>query len=239
MRTQRTSKFLLSSLFAILLSGGLGYAAGESPIVDAARRADGATVRALIAKRANVNEPSRDGSTALLWAAYHSDLAMTRALHRRRRERQPREPLRHHAAAAGEPHRRHADRAGPAQGRRRSGARASRGRDAADGRRVRGQPDVRAAAARSGADVNAVDTYQKQTALMWAAAEGHADVVKALLDGQGGSESQGARDRDGRTQERRSRDRRLHRADVRGAQRTRGRVRALVKGGADLEADQR
>ena len=69
MRTQRTSKFLLSSLFAILLSGGLGYAAGESPIVDAARRADGATVRALIAKRANVNEPSRDGSTALLWAA--------------------------------------------------------------------------------------------------------------------------------------------------------------------------
>ena len=34
----------------------------------------------------------------------------------------------------------------------------------------------------AGADVNAADAYQKQTALMWAAAEGHADVVKALLD---------------------------------------------------------
>ena len=31
------------------------------------------------------------------------------------------------------------------------------------------------------ADVNAADSYQKQTALMWAAAEGHAEVVKALL----------------------------------------------------------
>ncbi len=34
----------------------------------------------------------------------------------------------------------------------------------------------------TGADVNATDTYQKQTALMWAATEGHLDVVKALLD---------------------------------------------------------
>ena len=32
------------------------------------------------------------------------------------------------------------------------------------------------------ADVNAVDSYQKQTALMRAAAEGHADVIQALLD---------------------------------------------------------
>jgi hypothetical protein len=80
MRTQRTSKFLLSSFAGILLSGLIGFAAGESPIVDAAKRDDGATVRALIAKRVDVNEPSRDGSTALLWAAYHSDVAMTRAL---------------------------------------------------------------------------------------------------------------------------------------------------------------
>ena len=37
-------------------------------------------VRALIAKRANVNEPARDGSTALLWAVYNSNLDMARAL---------------------------------------------------------------------------------------------------------------------------------------------------------------
>jgi ankyrin repeat protein len=33
----------------------------------------------------------------------------------------------------------------------------------------------------AGADVNAI-TYQHETALMWAAAEGHSDIVKALLD---------------------------------------------------------
>ena len=33
-----------------------------------------------------------------------------------------------------------------------------------------------------GADVNAVESLQEQTALMWAAAEGHLDVVDALLD---------------------------------------------------------
>ena len=30
-------------------------------------------------------------------------------------------------------------------------------------------------------DVNAADTFQKTTALMWAAVEGHADVVDLLL----------------------------------------------------------
>ncbi len=60
--------------------GGLGQAAGDNPVVEAARRGDIAAVRALIAKRANVNEPSRDGSTALLWAAYHADLPMAQAL---------------------------------------------------------------------------------------------------------------------------------------------------------------
>ena len=34
-----------------------------------------------------------------------------------------------------------------------------------------------------GADVNAADAYQKQTALMWAASEGHTDVIKALALG--------------------------------------------------------
>src|SRR6185503_12667994 len=32
-----------------------------------------------------------------------------------------------------------------------------------------------------GADVNAADLFQQETALMWAAAEGHAEVIDALL----------------------------------------------------------
>jgi ankyrin repeat protein len=36
---------------------------------------------------------------------------------------------------------------------------------------------------RSGADPNAADSWNRQTALMWAAGDGHADVVRALLEG--------------------------------------------------------
>ena len=182
MRTQRTSKFLLSSLFAILLSGGLGYAAGESPIVDAARRADGATVRALIAKRANVNEPSRDGSTALLWAAYHSDLAMTRAL----------------IAAGANANLGNKYGITPLLQASRTGADAivqALLRAGADPALAHPEGETALMAAsfagslnsvrlliEANADVNAVDSYQKQTALMRAAAEGHADVIQALIE---------------------------------------------------------
>ena len=41
-----------------------------------------------------------------------------------------------------------------------------------------------------GAAVNAKEPTQNQTALMWAAAERHSDVVQALIDGACGSQSQ-------------------------------------------------
>jgi uncharacterized protein len=182
MRTQRTSKFLLSSFIAILLSGALGYAAGESPLVDAAKRDDGATVRALVAKRVNVNEQSRDGSTALLWAAYHSDVAMTRAL----------------LAAGAKPNLANKYGITPLLQASRTGADAivqallRAGADPALAH-PEGETALMAAAfagslnsvrllIEANADVNAVDSYQKQTALMRAAAEGHAEVIQALLD---------------------------------------------------------
>ena len=64
----------------ILLPAVGGQAAGDTPLVAAAKDDDLQAVRALIAKRANVNEPARDGSTALLWATYNSNLEMARAL---------------------------------------------------------------------------------------------------------------------------------------------------------------
>ena len=66
MHAARNSGWLLVSFLAIVMAfpGGRGQAAGDSPVVEAARRGDVATVRALIAKKANVTEPSRDGSTA-------------------------------------------------------------------------------------------------------------------------------------------------------------------------------
>jgi ankyrin repeat protein len=82
MRAARNAGWLLIAFLTIVFAypGASGLAAGESPLVEAARKGDVATVRALIAKRVDVNEPGRDGSTALLWAAYQSDLPMAQAL---------------------------------------------------------------------------------------------------------------------------------------------------------------
>jgi uncharacterized protein len=182
MRTQRTTTFLLSSFCGVVIFGALAFAAGESLLVDAAKRHDTTAVRGLIAKRAGVNDTSRDGSTALLWAAYHSDVAMTRAL----------------IAAGANPNLANKYGITPLLQASRTGAdevvqallRA--GADPALAHPEGETPLMAAAFAGSlptvrllleaNADVNAVDSYQKQTAMMRAAAEGHVDVIQALLD---------------------------------------------------------
>ena len=62
MRTAR------AAFAAIVLVCGKAAAAGDTPLVDAARAGDAAAVRALIASRADVHQASGDGSTALHWA---------------------------------------------------------------------------------------------------------------------------------------------------------------------------
>jgi ankyrin repeat protein len=49
--------------------------AAEAPtLLEAAKNADTAAVRALIQKKANVNATEGDGTTALHWASYRDDL---------------------------------------------------------------------------------------------------------------------------------------------------------------------
>jgi ankyrin repeat protein len=69
---------VLLSLAVLLVSMVRG--AGDSAITKAVKGGDLATVRKLIASRADVNAPSGDGSTPLLWAVHNSDVEMTRAL---------------------------------------------------------------------------------------------------------------------------------------------------------------
>ena len=49
-------------------------------VADAAKADDLPEVHKLIKEHADVNAPANDGSSALLWAAYHSDVEMTKAL---------------------------------------------------------------------------------------------------------------------------------------------------------------
>ena len=175
--TSRLAAILLFSVTALLPV----LAATDSAVVTAAKDGDLLTVRALLAKKANVNEPARDGSTALLWAVYHSDAEMTKAL-----------------LAAGAkvdtPNKYgvtpliQAGRGGDTaliDLLLKAGAKASLAHPDGETALMAASRTGRADAVRllieAGGDVNAA-SYQQETALMWAAAEGHADVVKALLD---------------------------------------------------------
>ncbi len=156
--------------------------AAQSPISTAAKAGDKAAVRRLIVNKADVNTPAADGSTALLWAVYNSDLDMVRALLAAgakpdvanrygvtpvlQASRTGDMPILEALLTAGaNPKLTHDDGETPLM----ASARA-------------GRVDAVRLLLAKGADVNAVDADQEQTALMWAAAEGHTEVVNALLE---------------------------------------------------------
>ena len=170
---RRTSWLLVGLLLVTWVSGGVGHAAGESALVEAAKQGNFGAVRAQLVKRANVNEPGRDGSTALLWAAYHSDVPAVRAL----------------LAAGAKPNVANKYGVTPLLQASRTGDTAvmqvlvDAGADVSMGH-TDGETPVMAAArtGRSdavrlllarGASVNVKDGYQQQAPLMWAASEGH------------------------------------------------------------------
>jgi ankyrin repeat protein len=181
MRTGRTSWLLALLPLVTVLLVVRGQAASDNPLVAAARNGDAATVRALIAKQANVNEPARDGSTAILWAAHHANLEMTRSL----------------IAAGAAVNTANKYGVTPLLEASRTGAIDVMQALVRAGANAKAAPTDNEtplmAAARTGrldavklllevgSDANAADSYQQQTALMWASSEGHTDVVKALL----------------------------------------------------------
>lgn len=179
MRTLRLSGFLVIGLLLFGLAGGLS-ASGDAAIIEAAKRGDVSAVRALIAKKADVNERARDGSSALLWAVYHTDVAMARALiaagaNVNTANRYGVAPLLQAARTGDAP---------IIDALLKAGANVSLahpdGENAVMAAARTGRLDAVRLLIEAGANVNAV-THQEETALMWAAGDGHADVVKALL----------------------------------------------------------
>ena len=151
-------------------------------VATAARDADAAAVRKLIASGADVNAPEADGTTALLWAAYQSSPEIVSMLLDAGADANV-------ANDFGVTPLLQASRYGDAPT---IAVLLKGGADLAKATRDGETPLM--AAARSGrvdavklllergADPNAVDGLEEQTALMWATAEGHLDVVDALLD---------------------------------------------------------
>jgi ankyrin repeat protein len=169
---------VLAAVVLVTVAG----AAGDGPLTLAVKTGNLQAVRALIKSGADVNARSGDGSTPLLWAAQKASVDIARAL-----------------AAAGAAvdvandfgitPLLHASRIGDAamvELLLRSGADPARSHPEGEtplmaAARAGSVPAVRLLLTR-GVDVNAAEAFQKTTALMWSAAEGHRDVVGLLLE---------------------------------------------------------
>jgi ankyrin repeat protein len=153
-----------------------------SPIADAAMRGDVATVRTLIARRADVNAPQGDGMTALHWAADHGDSAMAAELLRAKANVTSRTrigaytPL-HIAVRTGSPAvvRALLSAGSDVKATTASGATALHLAAAA------GNADVVKALLAKGADPNARESQWGQTPLVFAAEYGRAAAIQVLM----------------------------------------------------------
>jgi uncharacterized protein len=169
----------------VLALGTSVAAAGDLRLIEAVKNRDVESVRALLAQRPaglDVNATQGDGATALHWAAHRDDLAIADLLIRSgARARVANDlgvtPL--HLACT--------NRSAPMV-ERLLAAGASANATLPSGETVlmtcARAGDARAVAAlvAHGGDVNAKEPEHDQTALMWAAAERHPDVVQVLID---------------------------------------------------------
>jgi uncharacterized protein len=166
----------------LLLSCATVAAGAEVSLVDAVKAIDKATVRTLLADRVDVNAPQPDGTTALHWAANRDDSELVDLLVRaganvKAANRYGVTPL-WLACMNGN--------AGSVELLLKAGADANT--VSAEGETVlmtaarTGKVDAVNVLLRYGADVNAKEGWHKQTALMWAAAEGHSAVIRALVE---------------------------------------------------------
>ena len=163
-----------------LLPMSHGALAAQSPVADAAEKADRSLLRTLIDKRADVNAAQADAMTALHWAAYRDDLEAARLLVKaganvKAENRYGVTPL-SLACANGNGELVGLLLAGGAD----PNTKLNGGETALmTASRTGKAGPVKALLAR-GAAVEAKER-KGQTALMWAAAEGHAEVVDLLL----------------------------------------------------------
>jgi ankyrin repeat protein len=179
------------SLLGAAVFVAVAGASAESPLTKAVKANDVRAVRALLTSGADVNVRSGDGATPLLWSVTNGSVEIARLL------------IANKAAVNvandyGVTPLLQASRVGDAamvELLLRSGANPSLAHPEGEtpllaAARSGSVPAVRLLLAR-GVDVNAAEKFQDTTALMWAAAEGHIDVVDVLIEAGADPDRQG------------------------------------------------
>jgi ankyrin repeat protein len=170
-----------AAAIAVLLAGAPIMMAAETGLLEAAESGDYATaVRLVGAKGVDVNAAGADGSTAIMYAAANGDLELVRALIKAGANVKVKNQLGTSALteaaiigsapivaallkAGADPNFRTPDGETPLMAAARSG-----------------KIDAAKALLDAGADINAKETWGEQSAIMWAAAQSQAEMVKFL-----------------------------------------------------------
>ena len=168
-------------VIAFVLSIGTAAVAAERPaVIDAAKSGDRVALRALIAKKTDVNQPDADGATALHWAAYRDDvesvdLLIAAGANVNAANDLGATPLWNACTSAGEVVAKRLLDAGA-----NPNLTLIAGESPLMAAARAGKAGVASLLLAKGANVNARGA-RSQTALMWAAAQRHPAVVKTLL----------------------------------------------------------
>jgi ankyrin repeat protein len=154
----------------------------DSRLVDAAKKQDATAVRTIVKQKTDVNARSSDGSTALLWVAHWNDTETAEALLAAGADPNVANdfgmtPLSEACINAGAPLVRLLLKNGA-----KPNTAIATGETPLMTCARSGSADAVRMLLEFGAAVNATEPAQKQTALMWAAAEKHPDVVKAFIE---------------------------------------------------------
>jgi uncharacterized protein len=175
----RTTSLL--SVVALLALAASAHAA-TSDVADATMRGDQQALRAAIARKADVNAPQADGSTALHWAVERDDLQAADLLIKAgaRVNAKTREGVMPLQLAAVNGSASMLDRLLKA-GADPNAALSASGDTALMMAARTGKIDAIRVLLEGGANVNAKESWGGTTPLMWAVSEGHTDAVKALV----------------------------------------------------------
>jgi ankyrin repeat protein len=166
-----------------VLCGGEFASAATSDLADAVMNRDAGAVRALMQRRADVNAPQNDGTTALMWAARYDDLDAADLLIRggARVSSANRDGATALQLAAINGSARMLEKLIKA-GADPNAPLSATGDTALMLSARTGKTAAMDVLLESGANVNATESWGGTTALMWAVSERHADAVTLLLD---------------------------------------------------------